>query len=65
MSFPDLPLYIDGRQEPPLSFAWSIIIPVLHGIKYYIRTKIIEHHGNKVDVKFLRDFILLVEGSRI
>ena len=60
-----IPLYIDGTQEPPLSFAWSIIIQVLHGIKYYIRTKIIEHHGNKVDVKFLRDFIISIGGSRI
>ena len=43
----------------------GVIIPFLHGIKNYIRTKIMEHHSNKVDVKFLRDFILFAEGSCI
>ena len=46
----------------------GVIIPLLHGIKYYTPTEIMEHNGingHKVDVSFFWNFIFFVEGSRI
>ena len=43
----------------------GVIIPLLHGIKYYIPIQIVKHHGNKVDVNLIWDFIFFVKGSRI
>ena len=42
-----------------------VIIPLLYGIKYDTPIKIMEHHGNKVDVNSIFDFIFFFEGSRI
>ena len=42
-----------------------VIIPLLHGIKYYTSTKIMEHKGDEVDVNFILNFIFFVEGSCI
>ena len=43
----------------------GVIIPLLHGIKYYTPTKVMEHKRNKVDVNFILNFIFFVEGSSI
>ena len=42
-----------------------VIIPLLHGIKYYTRVQIMEIDCKKVDVKSIFDFIFFFEGSRI
>ena len=43
----------------------GVIIPLLHGIKYYTPTKVMEHKRNKVDMNFILNFIFFVKGSRI